>query len=160
MRGGALPPALLAAALGLALAYAPPRLRYAGVVIFWIIAPPAALLSFSPDWIEAVFLACWGGVIAAAATVHLPRGPGTVAAIALAVGAAVLAGAVTAVSGSLHTLLIALPWALVTIPAAWLIARGWGIGVKIVSSWLIAIALLAAALPLTPTPGYEPDHLE
>ena len=55
---------------------------------------------------------------------------------------------------------MALPWVLVTVPAAWLIAHGRGIAVKIVSSWLIAIALLSAALPLTPTPGYEPDHLE
>jgi len=30
-----------------------------------------------------------------------------------------------------------------------------------VSSWLIAIAVLAAALPYLPvTPGYLPDHLE
>ena len=160
MRGGALPPALLAAALGLALAYAPPRLRYAGLAVFWITAPLAALIAFAPTWIEAIFLTCWTGVIAAAASVHLPRGPGTVAAIGLAAVSAMLAGAVTAVSGTLQTLLIALPFALVTIPAAWLIGRGWGIAVKIVSSWLIAIALLSAALPLTPTPGYEPDHLE
>lgn len=160
MRGGALPPALLSAALGLALAYAPPRVRYAGLAVFWVAAPLAAFISFAPNWIEAVFLACWAGVIAAAASVHLPRRLNLVAALALALVMAVLAGAVTALAGSVPALLIALPWALVTVPAAWLIARGWGIAVKIVSSWLIAIALLSAALPLTSTPGYEPDHLE
>lgn len=160
MRGGALPPALLSAALGLALAYAPPRARAAGLAVLWIVAPLAALVTLAPRWEEAVFLACWAGVILAAASVHLPRGLGRPAAVMLAAIIAVLAGAVTSVAGSMPTLLIALPWVLVTIPAAWVIAHGQGIGVKIVSSWLVAIALLAAALPLTPTPGYEPDHLE
>ena len=160
MRGGALPPALLSAALGLALAYAPPRTRAAGVAVLWIAAPLAALVVLAPQWEEAVFLACWAGVILAAASVHLPRGLSLPAALTLAPVIAVLAGAVSAVAGSLPTLFVALPWVLVTIPAAWLIAHGRGIGVKIVSSWLIAIALLSAALPLTPTPGYAPDHLE
>jgi hypothetical protein len=32
---------------------------------------------------------------------------------------------------------------------------------RIVSSWLIAVALLAATLQMLPvTPGYLPDHLE
>ena len=160
MRGGALPPALLSAALGLALAYAPPRARAAGVVLLWITAPLAALLTLAPHWEEAVFLACWAGVIVAAASVHWPRGLSLRYALALALAIAVLTGAVTAAAGSLPALTVALPWVLVTIPAAWLIAHGRGIAVKIVSSWLIAIALLSAALPLTPTPGYEPDHLE
>ena len=155
-----LPPALLSAALGLALAYAPPRARVAAVLILWIVAPLAALLMLAPRWEEAVFLACWAGVILAAASVHLPRGLRTSAALALALAIAVLAGSVTAAAGTLPALLMALPWVLVTVPAAWLIAHGRGIAVKIVSSWLIAIALLSAALPLTPTPGYEPDHLE
>jgi hypothetical protein len=27
-------------------------------------------------------------------------------------------------------------------------------------SWLMAVSLLAALLPLAQTPGYEPDHME
>ena len=160
MRGGALPPALLSAALGLALAYAPPRARAAAVALLWLAAPLAALVTLAPRWEEPVFLACWAGVIVAAASVHWPRGLSTAAALALALAIALLAGATTAVAGTMPALLVAMPWVLVTIPAAWLIAHGRGIAVKIVSSWLIAIALLSAALPLTPTPGYEPDHLE
>ena len=160
MRGGGLPPALLSAALGLALAYAPPRARYAGVLVLCIAAPLVALVSLSPAWEEPVFLSCWAGVIMAAVTVHLPRGLNSSAALGLALASGIVAGAVIAIGGSGPALLIALPWVLVTVPAAWLIAHGRGIAVKIVSSWLIAIALLSAALPLTPTPGYEPDHLE
>ena len=160
MRGGSLPPALLVAALGLALAYAPPRARYGGLLLLVFVAPMTALISIDPRWEEAVFLACWAGVISAAASVHIPRGLGATPALVLTLAIAVLAGAVTATAGTLLSLLIALPWVLVTIPAAWLVANGRGIAIKVVSSWLIAIALLAAALPLTPTPGYEPDHLE
>lgn len=160
MRGGVLPPALLSAALGFALAYAPPRVRYAGVVALWIVAPLVALVSLAPRWEEAAFLVCWTGVIAAAASVHLPRGLNARAALMLAVVVAASAGAVTSVAGSMPALLAAVPWVLVTVPAAWLVTHGRGIAVKIGSSWLIAIALLSAALPLTPTPGYEPDHLE
>ena len=114
MRGGALPPALLSAALGLALAYAPPRARAAGVVLLWITAPLAALLTLAPHWEEAVFLACWAGVIVAAASVHWPRGLSLRYALALALAIAVLAGAVTAAAGSLPALTVALPWVLVT----------------------------------------------
>jgi hypothetical protein len=41
------------------------------------------------------------------------------------------------------------------------VAHRASIAVKVASSWLIAIALLAAVLPfLSVTPGYMPDHLE
>lgn len=160
MRGGALPPALLSAALGLALAYAPRRARYAGVLVLCIAAPLVALVSIAPAWEEVIFLACWSGVLLAAASVHLPRGLNLAASLGLALAVGILAGNVTAIAGSRPALVIALPWVMVTVPAAWLIAHGRGIAVKIVSSWLIAIALLSAALPLTPTPGYAPDHLE
>jgi hypothetical protein len=39
--------------------------------------------------------------------------------------------------------------------------RGLRLAVKVVVSWLIAIALLNAVLRLLPvTPGYLPDHVE
>lgn len=39
--------------------------------------------------------------------------------------------------------------------------RGLTLAVKVVVSWLIAVALLNAALRLLPvTPGYLPDHVE
>ena len=104
-----LPPALLSAALGLALAYAPPRARVAAVLILWIVAPLAALLMLAPRWEEAVFLACWAGVILAAASVHLPRGLRTSAALALALAIAVLAGSVTAAAGTLPAVSFVVP---------------------------------------------------
>jgi hypothetical protein len=82
-------------------------------------------------------------------------------ALAVAVNAGFWSGAVVAVAGSESDLLRALPAALTIAPASWLIRSRAAIVVKVVSSWLIAVALLAATLQLLPvTPGYIPDHLE
>ena len=55
----------------------------------------------------------------------------------------------------------ALPFVLIFLPASWVVARTTSIPVKVVSSWVIAVAVLAATLQLLPvTPGYLPDHLE
>jgi hypothetical protein len=71
MRGGALPPALLCVALGLALAFAPrqgwrPSLNALAVTAIALAAP------VPPGWLEGVFLGCWMSLAASAATVHLP----------------------------------------------------------------------------------------
>lgn len=54
--------------------------------------------------------------------------------------------------GSVETT-IALPWVLLVLPALWLRRTRIGLAVKIVASWLGAVAILAAAVPLTLTPG-------
>jgi hypothetical protein len=99
-------------------------------------------------------------VICSAASVHLPAGLPGRAALALAAVCGAAAGAVIGLVGGPADLGIALTAAVVIFPASWLVASGRGIAVKVVTSWLIAIAVLSAALPLTPTPGYAPDHME
>jgi len=99
--------------------------------------------------------------IASAATVHLPKGLGPRAALALSINAGFWSGAVIALAGSQLDLLKALPCAFVLLPAAWLVSRRAPIAVKVVASWLIAVAILAATLQFLPvTPGYMPDHME
>ena len=160
MRGGTLPAALIFAALGFALAFAPRRFRAPALLGAAIAALAALQLPLGPSHAEQVYFACWACVISAAASVHLPGGvPGRVALlVALVVGTG--AGAVVSQAGGWRDLPAAMPAALVVVPASWLVATGRGIAVKVVSSWLIAIAVLSAALPLTPTPGYAPDHME
>jgi hypothetical protein len=81
--------------------------------------------------------------------------------VALSTHAGLWAGAVVGLTGSSPDLLKALPAALIVAPAAWLVSRRASIAVKVASSWLIAIAMLAAPLPfLAVTPGFLPDHLE
>jgi len=109
----------------------------------------------------AFFFSCWLSVIVTAASVHLGRGLKTWAAVALSLNAAVWASAVVSLSGSKLDLLKALPCVLILLPASWVVRRYASIPVKVVSSWIIAVAVLAATLQLLPvTPGYLPDHLE
>ena len=118
-------------------------------------------VTVSPGWLETAFLGCWLSVAVTAAVVHIPRGPRTGGALALAINAGVWASTVVAVSGSRLDLVEASPCVLLVVPASWLVARRASIAVKVASSWLIAIAVLAAVLPfLAVTPGYMPDHLE
>jgi len=161
MRGGALPPALLCAALGLALAFAPRRTWMPSLAALAATAAVVALMSIPAGWREIAFLGCWISVIACAASVHLPHALRMRAAIALSLNSGLWSGATIAVAGSHIDLLKALPCALVLLPASWLVDRRVPIAIKVVSSWLIAIAVLAATLQfLSVTPGYLPDHLE
>lgn len=161
MRGGALPPALLCAALGLALGFAPRRAWPVSLAILVAVAVGASWLKIPPAWIDGVFAGCWISVVLAAASVHLPGGMGRNTALALSANTGLWCGAVIAAAGTQVDLIEALPLALLCLPAGWLVGRGWGVAVKVVSSWLIAIALLAAFLPVTtPTPGYAPDHMD
>lgn len=161
MRGGSLPPALLFAALGLALAFAPRRTWRPALIGLVATLVVFRFVPISPQAIERIFLGCWVSVIVTAAAVHFMASLGRPAAIALSINAAVWASLVVSVSGSPLDLLKALACILLVWPAAWLVGRGAGIAVAVASSWLIAIALLAAALPFLPvTPGYLPDHME
>ena len=161
MRGGALPPALLFAALGMALAFAPRRIRFWAALAA---AAPALLMSFVPfsqQWADPLFLGCWITVLASAGSVHLPGGLGPRLAMLLALNVGVWAGAVVGVAGKPIDLAVSLPCILLSLPGGWLVATKRPIVVKIFSSWLIAIALLSATLQVTtPTPGYVPDHMD
>jgi len=51
--------------------------------------------------------------------------------------------------------------ALAVLPAVWTVDRRVLIALRVVASWLIAVALLGAILQFIPvTPGYMPDHME
>lgn len=160
MRGGALPPALLCAALAFALAFAPHRVLWRAAGVMLLTAALSALLPWPQKAIEAIFIACWGSVIVTAALVHLPQGLGNRAALPLAANAGLWTGAIITVAGTRLDLAWALPCVLFAFPAAWLVRHRGGIAVKVIASWLIAVAILAGTLPIVPTPGYMPDHME
>ncbi len=161
MRGGALPPALLFAAFGLALAFAP---RRAFVPSLLVLLATAALLSFlraTPAWRDVIFMGCWISVVITALAVHLPKGLGPRGALVLALNAGGWGGALIACAGTRGDLLSALPAALICLPGAWLVSTRRQIVLKVLASWLVAISLLAGALQVTtPTPGYAPDHMD
>lgn len=160
MRGGVLPPALLFAALAFLLAFAPRRALLPALIAAAVVALVVSRLEVPAAWTEAVFVGCWLSVVVTAALVHLRRGAGVPGAVALAVNAGAWAGATTAVAGTTDDLLKALPVALMALPGQILVARRGGIAVKVVASWLVAVAVLAGMLATVPTPGYVQDHMQ
>jgi hypothetical protein len=164
VRGGVVPPALLFAALACALAFALAGRRWPAQFTILLAALATALaaaqLPLPVKWIEGVFLGLWASTVVTAALVHFPRRLGGAAPLVLAINAGLWAGAATAIAGSTRDIATAAPWLALAVPGAWLVATKRGVAVKVVSSWLIAIAVLAAVLPIVPTPGYAPDHME
>lgn len=161
MRGGALPPALLFSAFGLALAGAPRRYWASSLATLVITAATLSLADIAPRFLDLGFLGCWMSVITCAAAVHRSDAIGRRGILALSLNAGFWAGAVIALAGSQLDLLKSLPAVILLLPAASILDRRLPVAVKMVSSWLIAIAVLAATLQLLPvTPGYLPDHLE
>jgi hypothetical protein len=155
-----LPPALLFAALAFALAFAPRRALVPALIAAGLGAIVAMTLPWPKAWTEAVFLGCWVSVVIAAAMVHRRGGIDTRLAVGLAINTGVWGGATIAVAGVPADLLRAAPVALLALPGYWLVHNRGGIAIKVVASWLIAVAVLATALSTVPTPGYVADHME
>lgn len=160
MRGGFLPPAILIAALGLALAFLPLRRALVAAGLMAIVALAAWSSVPSGRFVEPIFVGCWLSVIATAGLVHRPLKLPPALFFAAAANVGLWAGLVTSVAGKARDLSIALPCVLLFFAGRPIVLRGWGIGVKVVASWLTAVAILATMVSLTPTPGYKQDHME
>lgn len=159
MRDTLLPVALLAAALGLALSYAGEKVARHACLAALGITVLVTLLPFGTVPETFAFTMICLGVIALAASVHIPAAQRSWLYFVLAAYAGLSAGMVTHVSDDTEGLL-ALALVLLFIPGRLIVARGLGIGIKVVCSWLIAIAALEIGLLFVPTPGYVPDHME
>lgn len=159
MRDTVLPVALLAAALGLALSYTGEKAAKNAGLAALAIAVPVAVFPYGVMPETLVFILISLSVIALAATLHLPRLQTPKVLFGLACNAGLWAGLATHISGATEGLM-SLALVLLFIPGRLIVARGWGIGIKVVCSWLLAIAALEIALLFVPTPGYAPDHMD
>ena len=160
MRGGFLPPAILCASLALALSFVGWRLALIGAAIMAAVAVAAFALHPPLDWMGPIFVVTWFSVIANAAITQVAGRLNRRWFLAAAVNTGLWAGLVSAVAVTRHDLAVALPAVLLFVIGVPLVERGWGIAVKVVASWLAAVAILATMLSLVPTPGYMPDHME
>ena len=109
---------------------------------------------------ELAFTLCWANVLASAGTAILKPRPPRALALMLAVATGVSTGLVAAATDGATPLLEATPAALMLLLTA---ARRWNgltLLVQIVAAWMLAVALLSAAIPLVATPGYRSDHRE
>ncbi|MGH8079493.1 MAG: hypothetical protein ACREP7_02885 [Lysobacter sp.] len=163
MSGVALIGALLCAVQGLALGFACARIRIAGMATTAVATTIGVTLNSSATSVPliALSIASMAAAIACAASMQLRALRSAHFALPLAFAIGACCGVSAATHGNAPEALRALPCLLLALPAAYCIRRGAGIAVKVVCSWLLAVTLLAASLPLLPvTPGYLPDHLQ
>ena len=156
-----MPAALLCAALGLMLGFVPRRIAMIGIGLLVVVALLASRVPLPSTMTEGAFLACWGSAVAIAACVYLPWQIPNSLTLTLAATAGVCAGLVITTEGSTADLAEALPAVLIVLPSALAVRMGHCVAPRVVASWLIAVSLLAAIIPLaTVHPGYVPDHME
>jgi hypothetical protein len=151
---------MLFAALAFALAFGPRRIMLLALAAAPIPTIVVASLALPKAWTGAIFIVCWLSVIVTAAFVHVRRPLGLNAAMPLAINAAIWGGATIASAGTASAVIKALPVLLLAFPAKWLVNQQAGLSIKVVASWLVAIAILAIGLTAVPTPGYIADHME
>ncbi len=159
MRDTVLPVALLAAALGMALSFADRVTARNAAIAALVTAAAVSVLPFGAVDEPVGFTAMWLSIIAVAASVHFTALHRPAVFYVLAVNAGLWSGVITHVSGNSEALM-ALPLVCLFLPGLYVVRRGWGVGIKVVCSWLIAIAALEIGLMFVPTPGYVPDHMD
>ena len=160
MNGGLLPLLLLCGTIGLMLSFTAARTGWLAIAGMTMSAVILSLGAWPQSLATVIFAGLWATVIAAAAMTYLPPRLAERLAVPLAVLAGVGAGTLASSSGRKSDLLFALPLSLAFVPGRWIVAKGHGLGIKIVASWMIAIALLSTFVSMTSTPGYQPDHME
>ena len=160
MNGGIIPSLLLCATIALLLSFTTGRVAWFAVTGMTATAAVIALFALPQGLATAIFVGIWSTIVGAAALTYFPPAIAQRWALPLAVVAGVGVGSLASISGRKTDLLLALPISLLFVPGRWVVARGFGLGNKIVASWMIAIAMLSTFVSLTPTPGYKPDHME
>lgn len=153
---------LLLATLAFALAFAPSRTRWRAAVVAAAALLTTALLV--PAMPEQMALTGWGvTLIAVAITVYAPAiiagHPILPMLGALAAGA--WAGALLAPGGPGPAAAYALGFAGFVEAGSLVVHRGWGLALRVATSWAVAVAILVGAMPyFVAHPGYVPDHRE
>jgi hypothetical protein len=158
---GTLPALLVAAAFGIAVANAVAAVRSSAMIALVAAATLALFAPIPAGWNERVHLACWIVIVTCGASMHRSGAIDVRIAIALAAAAGTTGGVVANLANSQAAVMSMLLVATTTCIASRFAAQRVPLAPKVASSWLIAIALLAATLQWVPvTPGYLPDHLE
>lgn len=160
--GGPVAAGLLLAVVAFALAFVGRRWALGGIAICALACVVAILLvrGSVPNW---VFAGCWSSLIVTAVLVYFPqalqRWPGL--ALLLATNGGVWAALVVATQAPAMAALPILGTLALVIPAGLFVSLGWALAVRVVTSWLLAVALLVGAIPyLVVHPGYVADHRE
>lgn len=164
MNGGILPLLLLSSALGLVLSFVPLRIAVRGAAI--AVAVSLALYGLAPLGelpevvSKIVFPALWISIIATAAIAYLPFSATSRWVAPATVNAGLWIGLRASVSATWQQYAVGIAPIALFVAGRWFTKRDYSIVIKVVVSWLIAIAILSIFVSMTPTPGYEPDHMQ
>jgi hypothetical protein len=159
VNGGATLAFLQCAATAILLSFAARGAARYGAGLFLLCALAASFVGAAEGWTPMLLIATAGSVVACALPIHLKNGVPAGLAIALPICTGLLAG-ISLASSSSRTGLAVLPVILLFLVGQWLVSKGYGIVPKVASAWLVAISMLAAALPLVAMPGYVADHMD
>ena len=159
MNGGLVPLLLLSATVGLMLAFVSSRSTWLALVGFGIAALLGSIIPFiwSP---QLIFTALWLSAILSAILVYVPVVRWSAAFLPLSLNAGFWLGASATLLPNRAALALGVLPVLVAFPARWLVQKNFGIVIKVIASWMIAIASLSLFVSLISTPGYKPDHME
>jgi hypothetical protein len=160
MNGGALPFVLMFAAVGLALTTVTWTVAWQSLASLSGSALLFTLVFDTGNSPEIIFAGFWLSMIGTAAAVWFRSGVQQPLAIGAAINNGAWSGALAAASDLRLLMMIALPVSLLFVAGRWFKQQGYGIALKVLSSWLVAVGALAMFVSLVPTPGYEADHME
>lgn len=159
MNGGIAPFLLIAVTMALMLGLVPGRLALSGAAAFG----SAALLGFMGPTLlplTIVFAGLFGSLIVIAILTYIPAARWRHLVIPMSINAGLWLGACAAMTSTSGGLAIGLLPLLLYFLVDWIAQRKFLILIKVVASWMIAIASLSLFVSLVPTPGYKPDHME
>ena len=159
MTDSALPAAMVFAALGLMLSFAARTIAAISIALAVLMAFVVSHMGSDTIVHQAATIACWGVISIMAVLTFWPRRWSAPITIAVSVAAGLVAGAVVATAVTPPKLWQAMTVILVVLPATIAVERGYTMVPRVVMSWLLAVAMLAALLPYVVShPGYIPDH--
>jgi hypothetical protein len=124
-----------------------------------VLALLASHLQFGASANDAAILACWAAIVVLAVRTYWPSPMVRLNNLVIAAAAGVVSGTAIAASASPSTLWQPLLTSLIIVPATLAVERGYAVAPRVVASWLVAVAVLAALLPyIVAHPGYVADH--
>ena len=153
------PAAMVFAALGLMLAFVPRKTAAIGLALAIVLASVASLSRVGVAANDVAIMACWGAVLVLAGLTYWPDPAAQLTNIAIAAIAGIVSGIAIVASATPSSFLQPVLASLLIIPATVAVKRGYAVAPRVVASWLVAVAVLAALLPyVVAHPGYVADH--
>jgi hypothetical protein len=159
MRDSMVPAALVFAALALMLGFTPRKLAAAATALAILAAVLASRLQWQSAYGDAAVLACSVVVAILAVRTYWPRPTDAAAVLFLAALAGVVSGISIALAATPANLWQPILPSVLLVPAWLAVRHGYAVAPRVVMSWLLAVAVLAAILPYVVShPGYVADH--